>query len=357
MKYIKVKKYIMSCSMLLIILFFINFSVFALSNQKTSELRILKNDIIKEIFNYQYNMFLFEQCGAIGINALYEQGKSAKKNIATQENLYIFIAKGIVDMNPKLIDDGLKALEYGLMHQLRDGEYRDSSWLETEKFIFSSIHALLLLKNSQFGSQYSQKIQVLLPRISSSLVYMKNKFYLKIFFNVSSGESFSSSVLASTAVCFKLWEILAGDNSMQLKSDELIIILVNNQRKDGVLPEGKDYDSYYQADTLLKLMIYYLYSDDSVLNNKISDSLTKGWAWQISRIKNDGSVNMLGNSLTGIRFSRNGFQYQGIDYYNISSALTYWGHITTDETVFPLARKVFTYGKISCINPSGSFSK
>ncbi|MBI5206491.1 MAG: hypothetical protein HY934_01740 [Candidatus Firestonebacteria bacterium] len=310
-----------------------------------SEDKILRNIIVKQIFAYKYKFIKIEKNGSIGDNSLYEEGKGTNWNVSFQQDLYIYIIKGIVDKDTDLIDKGIKAIEYGLSFQSKDGNFSSSSWYDSQQFISSSMYSLLLLKRSSLENQYQNKINSLIPRLLISFTWLRKKFQTEIFDLVSTSENFSSITISSTALCYKYSAILTNDISLSKEAENLIILLYEKQGNSGVLFEKKGYNIYYQSGTLLNLMIYNFNSDNYLVNEKISKILERGFHWLLSRIRPDGSINFLGNYQHDSSSSNNIKPYiYKTDYTDTALILAYWGILSNKQSIFPLSRKVFYYG-------------
>ncbi len=342
------KKKISLFKYLILILLLFLFSISKISAiQDISSLKILKDNFVKEIFDYKYKALLSHPKGALNKNVLFEQGKNSEWNIREQKYLYIFIMKGISETDTQLIEQGINAMEYGLEHQTKEGIYPNSSWYEIEQFTTSSLYSLLLLRESSYSIRYNEKINVLIKKLPSSFFYLKENFNKEIFPLITSSKEFSSHVLSSAALNFYLWGKETNNNLLIENSQNIITFLNDNQRNDGVLLEKDSYDSYFQIRTLLNLMIYFLNSDNEAINKKIYSILQKGWQWQLSQIKNNGEVKLLGNTYTGLKFAKQRFIFNPVNYSDISLAIVYWSYISNNNSLIPTAKKVFNYGLVT----------
>ena len=79
-----------------------------------------------------------------------------------------------------------------------------------------------------------------------------------------------------------------------------------------------------------------------VLRAEMKPMLDKAFAWLLTRIKADGTVEVAGNTRTGLgqETTRSG-KFKGIDYRNFVRVLSHWAQFTQNPEWEVTARRIY----------------
>jgi len=106
---------------------------------------------------------------------------------------------------------------------------------------------------------------------------------------------------------------------------------IQMERPNGIMPENGGHDSGYQALGMVNAGRYLQLVATGGLYTALYEALSRGEAWELSRIGSDGSVNQTGDTRTAgcQEHSPNG-QCKTVFYAPIFSALAHWAAISGD---------------------------
>ncbi len=202
---------------------------------------------------------------------------------------------GVVCGNRQYIDDAFRAIDVVFEHQGKPGHFGgDKSPSGVAFWLCELNQALLVLNESTFGAAYQTRVQELVPKIHLAATWLAmpvNQDQLKkvdrrapnrLFFDALAYGT--SSLLCDDATLVHLGRSFV-DSALLLYRDE-----------DGVFLENGGHDSSYQAVSAWLLQVWVLHFPDPALDD-IADKAAK---WVVSRIQSDGSVDVTGNTRTGL---------------------------------------------------------
>jgi hypothetical protein len=136
--------------------------------------------------------------------------------------------------------------------------------------------------------------------------------------------------------------ILIGDPRLLEVSREILRDGLAFQRPDGVSPERGGHDSSYQAVGLMYACRYYQMVADPAVRGEMDPILQKGFAWMVSRIRPDGTIEEAGNTRTGPggELSRRG-KPKTVDARAAVTCLAHWAWLQQDGEMAEISRQVF----------------
>jgi hypothetical protein len=136
--------------------------------------------------------------------------------------------------------------------------------------------------------------------------------------------------------------LLCNDKELIVRSAALVRDGIAFQRPDGVNPEKGGYDSHYQALGLVYACRYYAILSDDSLRAEMKPMLDKAFAWLLTRIKDDGTVDATGNMRTGLgqETTRSG-KPKVIGYREVVRCLAHWAQLTQNADLESTARRIF----------------
>lgn len=284
--------------------------------------------------------------GATGSNIQYEEARKkwpewlwelvghvlpdfmpAKFNVAPQRHVWQIGMRGMVEGNPYWSMMAKKTIEYALQHQEGDGGFQDSNWIHVMGFLEALGRYLRVFEGS---------LDIPQSRLHGAREYVIENALI-------SHVSGKANIIAATAVMHLMWEPMHISH-VGLSKVWLLELLVR-QHPDGYFLEKGGWDSSYQAVTLLRLMLYYMYNPYPNLTLEIHEALERGWTWEQSRIKNTGEVDTTGNTRVYPGGEQYGGQEKVVDYPMVILGLIYWSKITNNVFHLQEAQRVIEYAK------------
>lgn len=310
----------------------------------TGEVGIIKTDVFKQFLYLSVSPHVIDDNGAAGRNL------EGFLEVSTQRVAAKMIMRGIAHDDEGFVEKGMKAIEYGFAHQNEDGSFQydprvkelganDADLLEAGAFFMQAVgHSYLLLNQSRFSEKYRERLSSLEPNIRSALSWLGNNRQTLL-----DKARHAPNRLVFDGLAFKLNGIILGDEDYQSIGDEFIRENLNTQRDDGVFVEHGGHDSSYQAVSLFKLQIYWMYSDEGELRDRIASSVEKGMLWEKARIKDTGEVDVTGNTRTGNCQETFLGKCKDVSYPEVIMGFLYYAGISGEKEFEALAEKVMSY--------------
>jgi hypothetical protein len=130
------------------------------------------------------------------------------------------------------------------------------------------------------------------------------------------------------------------DDALKASSAKLVDMALKRRDADGVFIERGGRDSSYNAVSLLMGQVLSLY----LPNPELDAAMVKTMAWERTRIKETGEVDVEGNTRTGVGLEA-GFsgQPKKVNYSEVAQALCYFGVLHDDPGAIALAEKVHAW--------------
>lgn len=283
-------------------------------------------------------------------------GRNIKQymHIAEQRSGLWFIRYGVMTGQRELIEQGVKAFEYGFMQQTQQGNFANGLGYSAKKVISADAfflkafgEAYWLISQSQYDADYAQRLEVLKPHLKKALSWLDaNQAELL------RQDKKAPNRLAFDGLAFYLNGLILGDERFKKVGKQFLEKTLAAQRSDGVFVEHGGYDSSYQAVNILNLTLAYLHlaghigsdqEDERALKHAIKKAVDSGIQWQLSRVQNNGKVSAQGNARTGNRQEKVFGKYKDINYAEVALALYYWGGVTGNDQYIEVADKVVRY--------------
>ena len=293
------------------------------------------------------------QSGAMGVNARWETNKAMPWFIEDQRFGGEYVAAGLAFGNPDEVRWGLKVLEWGFAHMDADGMFNHHDCYHSASFfVESTACALLLIEASPWRAEFADQVNALKPKLLTAARWMVRP---DVYALVWSGEKPRPSKLPGCppelpyahrryldAAAIGEAGVLCRDRELIVKSVAFVRSGIAFQRPDGVNPEKGGYDCHYQALGLGYACSYYQLVADDSLRAEMKPMLDKGFAWLLTRIKDDGSVDVVGNTRTGLgqETTRSG-KSKGVDYRHFVRSLLHWAQLTQNSVLESKARRIF----------------
>lgn len=226
--------------------------------------------------------------GAVGLNQ-----HEGYVNIRPQaDGSYLALALGISVSDKKLIERGVRALEFGLPYQNPDGTFQGSSEQDIARFCWFGLRSYNLLDHSIYQEQYSARLTTVF-----SALLRTGKYLLEIV--PRHPEIFEScNQVAMLSYVLTICGQKAGNDALIAKGELLLQAALTMQRDNGAFSELGGQDSHYQAVSLMVLTNIYIYTTKPSHQQAIYPALLGGYQWESTRILSSGHIIDEGNTRT-----------------------------------------------------------
>lgn len=297
----------------------------------------LKSTLYKNIHRIVIGV---DEDGAVSTNRKWEQGQSNRWYIEQQRYGADLIQAGVYTRNTRLIDDGLKALDWGFRKEAQDGSFPGTGdpFHSTSLFVEASARALLLLKEYN-KDEYQNPINEYTPKISAAAHWLTQDRVQEIGRRNNAPYTHRCWVLAAT-----LGEAgeLCNDPSLIKVSEYYARKGLERQTPEGINPEKGGEDSSYQVVGILMAEKYYTVCRSADLKSRIIGMIQKGLDWELTQITPEGDINTSGSTRTGVEVGRSGKEKKA-DYMSAIQAFIYGEALTKDQRYSAIAMSLAKY--------------
>ncbi len=286
------------------------------------------------------------QTGAMGVNAKWEADPSLPWFIEDQRFGGDYISAGLAFGNKDQIRWGLEALAWGFARMEANGEFmHPDSYHSGSFFIESAAHGILLIESSPWREELAKPVAAIKPKLLTAARWMVRPGVHAAAWedtkNWRGQRPYAHRRYLEEATIGE-FGVLFSDKELIAKSAALVRDGIAFQRADGVNPEKGGYDSHDQP-----LGLVYACEDcamvaDDALRRGMKPMLDKAFAWLLTRIKDDGTVDATGNTRTGLsqEAARSG-KPKGIEDRHVVRSLAHWSKLTQNSQRASAARRVF----------------
>jgi len=222
----------------------------------------------------------------------------------TQRGSCRAVITGIVTDDLAYADDAWRGIEETFAHQREDGGFEVGerpngksakpfgAAVETSYFFLQELgRAIFVIRESPYESHFRARIAALEPKIRQATTFISAGFDTII---TNSSRAVNRIVIAAKA--FGLCGLVLNDETLIATSRKLIDHALTLRDKNGVFIENGGRDSSYNA-------VSILFGQVLALHLPIPDyesALSKAVAWQLTRIRDSGEVDVTGNTRTGV---------------------------------------------------------
>jgi hypothetical protein len=213
------------------------------------------------------------------------------------------ILAGLVAHDPRLIDDGLRALEWGFAQAGTDGSFpterggtdRKQNALHPKAvFLAAAAHSILLIRRSDADARFKVRAEALVPRLLKSARWMMASDDLAKFFRRAG----NTNQLFSAALALHEASLLGRDAALAAAAREKMVFILARQTPDGTFPEKGGFDASYQSLSLEFLARYALSLAASRERETALAALRRGVARLVRIIRTDGTIDTRSNTRT-----------------------------------------------------------
>ncbi len=253
---------------------------------------------------------------------------------------------GIVAGDLARADQGWKGIELAFSKQRADGGFEASvrpngssaqsgaAAVETAYFFLQEVgRMLLVLRQSPHAARWDDRVASLLPRLRRACAFIASG---EAGIIEKSSKAVNRIIIAAKA--FGTCGRVLGDDALVEAARRLVRHALTLRDADGVFIEHGGRDSSYNVVSLLFGQVLALHVDLP----EFEAALRKATAWQLGRIQPDGTVDVTGNTRTGVG-KEPGFdgKPKGVNYNEVIFALAYAGIVHDDARCMDAARRVF----------------
>ena len=256
----------------------------------------------------------------------------------------------VVAGDEKRADAAWRAIEVTFAHQADDGGFLSNprpgdphpatkaERVETAYFFLQELgRALLVVRGSPMEGHFHDRIEALEPKLRRATAFLQSGFDTIV---LKCGHTANRLLIAAKA--FGLCGVVLNDDTLKVSSGKLVAAALKRRDADGVFIERGGRDSSYNAVSLLMGQVLLLY----LPNPDLDAAMVKTMAWERTRIKETGEVDVEGNTRTGVgRETGISGHSKEVNYSEVAQALCYFGMIHDDPSVIKLAEKVQAWHK------------
>lgn len=231
---------------------------------------------------------------------------------------------------PSLIQLGLSIFHFGLARQAADGSFPGSAWPfhGTAMFLSEAAPALLALNASSFAPEFATDLRWDTWRMHRAALFMVR--------SVGGAGKIDDSTkdhrFYEAALALGATGLLAGDRTLVTWSRRYAWHGIHLEQRDGVMPEDGGHDSGYQAVGMVNASRYLELLATGHLRKALYAALQRGEAWELSRVRSDGSIDQTGDTRTlDCRENDPTGHCKTVAYDPIFSALAHWAAISGDQ--------------------------
>lgn len=247
-------------------------------------------------------------------------------------------------------DDAWRAIDVAFAHQLENGSFEArvrpngasakslAASVETTYFFLQELgRTILLIRQSPHEAHFRERIARLEPRIRKACAYISAGYDTII---ASSSHAVNRIILAAKA--FGLCGLALRDDALVESSRKLIRHALTLRDKDGVFLEKGGRDSSYNVVSILYGQILALH----LPLPEFEAALPAAVAWQLTRVLENGEIDVAGNTRTGVGAEKSYFGTpKNVNYTEVILALTYYGLVRRDAAALAASDKVFAYAQ------------
>jgi hypothetical protein len=245
-------------------------------------------------------------------------------------------------------DDAWRGIEVAFAHQRPDGGFEANvrpngasakpfgAAVETAFFFMQELgRAVLVVQESPHEAHFHERIVALEPKMRRAMAFVASGYDTII---ERSSHAVNRIVIAAKA--FGLCGLVLHDDALVATSRKLIAHALTLRDADGVFIENGGRDSSYNVVSILFGQVLALH----VALPEFEAALPKAVAWELTRIRDDGTVDVTGNTRTGVGREHSYFgEPKKVNYGEVVQALTIYGLAHDDQACLAAADRVFRH--------------
>lgn len=239
---------------------------------------------------------------------------------------------GAVAGNKDWIEEGFRVIDATFAHQQADGGFGDKVPTGGAFWITALARAFLVLQDSPYAQEYRPRMKAYSPQIHKALGFLhKNREKL-----VKHDHNTPNRLLIDADAFFLCSKLFKKDTHLDDAKYLQALGLRLFDADRGTFLENGGGDTSYQAVNLLMLIYYDLYYPSP----DIESIIQKAEAWELSKVKPDGSMDVSTNTRTGkgqeIYFGKP----KDVNYREVAQMFNYYGVMFNDQKASDASRLI-----------------
>lgn len=266
----------------------------------------------------------------------------------TQRGSCRVVIYGVVTDDLATADDAWRGIEATFAHQREDGGFEANdrpngasakplgAAVETSYFFLQELgRTILVIRQSPHEAHFRERIKALEPRIRRAM-----EFVLSGYDTIITNSTHAVNRIVIAAKAFGLCGLALHDDRLIAASRKLVAHALTRRDEDGVFIEKGGRDSSYNVVSILFGQVLALHLPIPNFEN----ALPKAVAWQLTRIRDNGEVDVTGNTRTGVGTEKSYFgEPKTVNYSEVVQALTIYGLVKGDKASLTAADRVFAF--------------
>ena len=258
------------------------------------------------------------------------------------------VIAALVAGNLAAADDAWRGIDVAFAHQRPDGGFEAEmrpngtsarpygAAVETAFFFLQELgRAILVIRQSPHEAHFHDRIAAVEPKIRRASAFITVGYGTII---AHSSHAVNRIIIAAKA--FGACGLVLHDDALVATSRKLITHALTLRDQDGVFIENGGRDSSYNVVSILFGQALALH----VSLPEFEAALPAAVAWELTRIRETGEVDVTGNTRTGVGKEKSYTgQPKNVNYNEVVLALTYYGLAHHDAAALAAADRVFAY--------------
>ncbi|MFN8003542.1 MAG: hypothetical protein U0X75_21290 [Acidobacteriota bacterium] len=282
--------------------------------------------------------------GFVGTNQRAGQWLEA----GTQRGSCRVVIYGVVTGDLAAADDAWRGIEATFARQREDGGFEANvrpngtsakplgAAVETAYFFLQELgRAILVIRQSPHEKHFHDRIVAVEPKMRRAIAFVAAGYD-----TIIKNSSHAVNRIFIAAKAFGLCGLALKDEQLIATSRKLVAHGLTRRDKDGIFIENGGRDSSYNAASIL-------FGQTLALHLPIPEfeaALPKAVAWQITRVRENGEVDVTDNTRTGVGKEPSYFgEPKRVNYGEVVQALTMYGLLHNDKSALAAAERAFTY--------------
>ena len=258
------------------------------------------------------------------------------------------VIAGVVTDDLARADDAWRGVEVTFAHQRADGGFEANdrpngksakpigAAVETAFFFLQECgRMILVIRESPHEAHFHDRIAALEPKLRRATAFITAGYN-----HIIEDSSHAVNRIVIAAKAFGTCGVALHDDALIATSRKLIAHALTLRDPDGVFIENGGRDSSYNVVSILFGSILALH----VPIPEFEAALPKAMAWELTRIKPNGEVDVTGNTRTGVGKEASYFgEPKNVNYGEVVQALTLYGLMRHNEAALAAADRVFAF--------------
>lgn len=266
----------------------------------------------------------------------------------TQRGCCRGVITGVVTDDLARADDAWRGVELTFAHQRADGGFEANdrpngasakpfgAAVETAFFFLQECgRMILVIRESPHEAHFHDRIAAMEPKLRRATAFITSGYD-----NIIHDSSRAVNRIVIAAKAFGTCGVALHDEQLIATSRQLIAHALTLRDQDGVFIENGGRDSSYNVVSILFGEVLALH----VPIPEFEAALPAAMAWQLTRIRENGEVDVTGNTRTGVGKEKSYFgEPKNVNYGEVVQALTLYGLVRHDAAALAAADRVFAF--------------